>query len=271
VGYDLPSIQDTIYPRFKSNLTEKDLEEVYTPVMNEIEWAEVKAKGTLQQLALLVLIKTVQKLGFFIRIVDVPEAIVIHIAKKAYLPLPTKEEWKTYSETRTAKRHFRFVRDYLQLRPFDHEAHQILIDTMSKIAFNKDDPADLVNAAIEELIRQRYKLPVYNTLKDAANDVRTKSYRAIYHQIDHALNDEQKKNIDHLFQVPEGTAYSPWNELKEDAKRATLSHLNNLIVRRNWLINQHIPTDFLEDIPYIKVKQMAAEAKTCLSYDGNGV
>src|SRR5690606_17627913 len=160
------------------------------------------------------------------------------------------------------KRHFRFVRDYLQLRPFDHEAHQILIDTMSKLAFNKDDPADLVNAAIEELIRQRYELPVYNTLKDAANDVRTKSYRAIYHQIDHALNDEQKKNIDHLFQVPEGTAYSPWNELKEDAKRATLLHLNNLIVRRNWLINQHIPTDFLEDIPYIKVKQMAAEAKT---------
>lgn len=47
-----------------------------------------------------------------------------------------------------------------------------------------------------------------------------------------------------------------------DAKRATLSHLNDLIVRRNWLINQHIPTDLLEDVPHIKVKQMAAEAKT---------
>lgn len=258
----MPSIQDTIYPRFKSNLTEKDLEEVYSPKMNEIEWSEAKSKGTLQQLALLVLIKTVQKLGFFIHVVDVPEVIVVHIAKKAYLPLPSKEEWKTYSETRTAKRHFRFIRDYLHLRPFDHKAHQILIDTMSKLAFSKDDPADLVNAAIEELIRQRYELPVYNTLKDAANDVRNKSYRAIYHQIDHVLNEEQKKNLDQLFQIPEGTAYSPWNELKEDAKRATLSHLNDLIVRRNWLINQHIPTDLLEDVPYIKVKQMAAEAKT---------
>lgn len=71
------------------------------------------------------------------RIVDIPEVIVIHIAKKAHLPLPTKEEWKTYSETRTAKRHFRFVRDYLQLRPFDYEAHQIVTDTMNKLAFSK--------------------------------------------------------------------------------------------------------------------------------------
>ncbi|MCJ7841955.1 DUF4158 domain-containing protein [Lederbergia sp. NSJ-179] len=108
-----------------------------------------------------------------------------------------------------------------------------MIETMSKLAFSKDDPADLVNAAIEELISQRYELPVFNTLKDAANDVRNKSYRSIYHQIDHTLNDEQKKNIDQLFQIPEGSAYSPWNELKEDAKRATLSHLNDLIVRRN--------------------------------------
>lgn len=50
--------------------------------MNEIEWAEAKSKGTLQHLALLVLIKTVQKLGFFIRIVDIPQTIVTHIAKK---------------------------------------------------------------------------------------------------------------------------------------------------------------------------------------------
>lgn len=200
----MPSIQDTIYPRFKSNLTEKDLEEVYNPAMNKIEWAEVKSKGTLQQLALLVLIKTVQNLGFFIRIVDIPEAIVVHIAKKDYLPLPAKEEWKTYNETRTAKRHFRFVRDYLQLRPFDHEAHNILIETMGKLAFSKDDPADLVNAAIEELISQRYELPVFNTLKDAANDVRNKSYRSIYHQIDHTLNDEQKKEYRSAFSDSRG-------------------------------------------------------------------
>lgn len=162
----MPSIQDTIYPRFKSNLTEKDLREVYTPQMHEMDWAETKSRGYVQQLALLVLLKTVQKLGFFIRVTDVPDSIVQHISKKAGLPLPTKKEWVMYSETRTAKRHFRFVRDYLQVQSFNYKAHQILSDTMETLAFSKDDLADLVNAGIEELIRQGYELPVYKTLKE---------------------------------------------------------------------------------------------------------
>lgn len=118
------------------------MEEVYTPKMNKIEWAESKTKGTLQKLVLLVLIKSIQKLGFFIRVIEVREVLVQHIAKKARLPMPSKLEWKAFSESRTAKRHFRFIRDYLQIRPFDHEANQIMINTMSKLAFRKDDPAD---------------------------------------------------------------------------------------------------------------------------------
>ncbi|MCH5583478.1 hypothetical protein MK805_00635 [Shimazuella sp. AN120528] len=36
----MPSIQDTTYPRFKSNLTNEELEEVYTPQSHEVDWAE---------------------------------------------------------------------------------------------------------------------------------------------------------------------------------------------------------------------------------------
>lgn len=60
----MPSIQDTIYPRIKYNLSEKDLEESYTPLQAEIQWAEHKSRGNVQQLGLLVLINTIQKLGF---------------------------------------------------------------------------------------------------------------------------------------------------------------------------------------------------------------
>ncbi|GGJ77125.1 DUF4158 domain-containing protein [Virgibacillus salexigens] len=97
-----------------------------------------------------------------------------------------------------------------------------MIDTMNKLAYSKDEPADLVNVAIEELIHQKYELPIYNTLKDAANDVRKRSYRMIYHNL---LNENQKESVNQLFEVSEGSTNSPWNHLKEDAKRATLSHL----------------------------------------------
>jgi hypothetical protein len=44
----------------------------------------------------------------------------------------------------------------------------------------KDDPTDYVNPTIEELIRQRFELPVFHTLRNAANETRKQSYRQIY-------------------------------------------------------------------------------------------
>ncbi|WP_212937036.1 hypothetical protein, partial [Bacillus hominis] len=46
----MPSIQDTIYPRIKHNLSTEDLSSVYTSTRSEIEWTSLKTKGTLQQL-----------------------------------------------------------------------------------------------------------------------------------------------------------------------------------------------------------------------------
>jgi hypothetical protein len=257
----LPSIQDTIYPRIKSSLTEQDLQEVYTPKREEIAWADKKTRGNFQQLSLLILMKTTQRLGFFIPVSDIPSVIIEHIAKFAHLPIPQPEEWKEYDGSRTWKRHHRFVRDYLQIHPFNEQTRQIMIDTMTQLARSKDEPADLVNAAIEELIRQCYELPVYNTLKEVANEVRKKSYRVIYEQMEEQLQDKQKKVINELFVVAEGTTYSVWNQLKEDAKSAKLSHLKDLIARRDWLSQQNIPVHLLKEVPVIKIKQMAAEAK----------
>jgi len=70
-----------------------------------------------------------------------------------------------------------------------------MIDTMATLAYSKDDPADLVNAAIEELIQQRFELPVFNTLKHAYNEVRKKSYRVLYDKIYTSLDDEQKNSL----------------------------------------------------------------------------
>src|SRR5699024_1868441 len=114
----MPSIQETTCPRIKSTLTEKELDDIETPQRKEIGWAASKSKVSLQQLALLVLMKSVQKLGIFTSVAAIPEVIVRHIAQKALLPLPEKEAWKSYSSSRTAKRHVRFVRDYLQIQPF---------------------------------------------------------------------------------------------------------------------------------------------------------
>ncbi|WP_113710124.1 DUF4158 domain-containing protein [Bacillus mycoides] len=44
-----------------------------------MQWAERKSRGNVQQLRLLVLIKFVQRLGFFPQFLDIPQTIIHHI------------------------------------------------------------------------------------------------------------------------------------------------------------------------------------------------
>jgi hypothetical protein len=130
----LPSIQDIIYPRIKSNLTEQDLKGAYTPQRQEMEWAEKKSRRNFQQLALMVLLKTVQKVGFFMNVLDIPQTIIEHIVQETCLLTPQPEEWKMYSGSITWKRHHRFVLDYLQIHPLNDQARTIMVDMMSKLS-----------------------------------------------------------------------------------------------------------------------------------------
>ena len=47
-------------------------------------------------------------------------------------------------------------------------------------AFN---PADLINVALEELVKARYELPGYSTLDRAATTTRTKVNQALFAEI----------------------------------------------------------------------------------------
>ncbi|MCH5583477.1 DUF4158 domain-containing protein [Shimazuella sp. AN120528] len=46
-----------------------------------------------QKLGLLVILKTVQKQGFFTTVFEIPNGIIQHIAKQAQVLLPSDKEW----------------------------------------------------------------------------------------------------------------------------------------------------------------------------------
>ncbi len=54
-----------------------------------------------------------------------------------------------------------------------------MIGACLEAARSRDDPADVANCAIEELVRQRCELPVLNTLLRAARKARELSTAAI--------------------------------------------------------------------------------------------
>ena len=77
----MTAIERTAYPRFKRNLTAKDLAEVYTPTPAERFLAARSTKGSVAEVGFLVLLKTYQRLGRFILLSEVPAPILEHIAR----------------------------------------------------------------------------------------------------------------------------------------------------------------------------------------------
>jgi hypothetical protein len=84
----LASIDRTAYPRFKRAVSVRELAEVFTPTPDEIAWARGKTQNQHHLLALLVQLKSYQRLGYFARLADVPAAVVGHV--RGALELPEK-------------------------------------------------------------------------------------------------------------------------------------------------------------------------------------
>lgn len=71
---------DTAYPRFKTRMTSVELERFYTPTDEELMFCASVTRLPKTQLGFVVLLKTFQRLGYFVPSKAVPEAIIEHIA-----------------------------------------------------------------------------------------------------------------------------------------------------------------------------------------------
>jgi hypothetical protein len=108
-----------------------------------------------------------------------------------------------------------------------------MLNAMREAACIKDEPADIINVAFEELVRQRFELPVFHTLNRVAQHARSSVARAFDKQIYHALDETTRARLDALFQVELARHFSPWNALRQDTRNPTLTHLKELIVRHD--------------------------------------
>ena len=82
----MPSASDTAYPRLKANPSDKELTEIYTPTENELTFVRKRTNQPIQRVGLLLLLKTFQRLGYFVSFADIPDAIVRYIASCAGFP-----------------------------------------------------------------------------------------------------------------------------------------------------------------------------------------
>jgi hypothetical protein len=73
------SIDRTAYRRFRRVVPARELQEVYTPNLAEVQWARGVTRCDEHLLVLVVLLKCFERLGYFPRVEEIPAAIVEHV------------------------------------------------------------------------------------------------------------------------------------------------------------------------------------------------
>jgi Domain of unknown function (DUF4158) len=182
----MPRLQDTAYPRLKNVIPARDLVAVFTPSSDEILVARRTARGAAAQLGFLVSLKLYQRLGRSIPLTEAPHSIVEHVARAAGIPAATLVV-ETYDRSGTQQRHLAAIRDYLEVQPYGPAARRVMIQALAEAASTKHELEDLINVAIEQLVRQRFELPAFDTLNRAARRVRATLARALYGRVFNAL------------------------------------------------------------------------------------
>jgi hypothetical protein len=76
-------VSDTAYPRLKAHPTSRELEAGFTPTLAELAFAEQQTRRPASHIALLVFLKTFQRLGYFVQLTAVPAAVLQHVAQAA--------------------------------------------------------------------------------------------------------------------------------------------------------------------------------------------
>lgn len=110
---------ETAYPRFKSDLTDAELDEIYTPTAEEIEFAQTQSGGSAERPSLLIQLKTVPRLGYFVKSFEVPAIIRSHIVKHSQISRASNTMLRELDRSGARHRLRGLVRTRLGIKAFD--------------------------------------------------------------------------------------------------------------------------------------------------------
>ena len=105
-------------------------------------------------------------------------------------------------------------------------ARELARETIRAEATSKNNPADLINVALEKLVEAGLELPAFSTLDHMASTVRAEVNTGICTGIWERMGEDRRAGLLRLLDVDVLVpgAKSPFNRLKQHAQRATWSH-----------------------------------------------
>jgi hypothetical protein len=171
------SIERTAYPRFKRFLSARELHVFYAPQPEEVAWAREQTRSDGHLLALMVQLKCFNRMGHFPGLDDVPDVVAAQIRRDLGLG---EDVAAVYDSDRTRKSHRTLIRRRREVVSDMPAARAVAATAITEAAGRKNDPADLINVALEKLVEGSFELPAYSTLDTMAGNIREQVNSSIF-------------------------------------------------------------------------------------------
>lgn len=184
------------------------------------------------------MLKTFQRLGYFPHPEQIPNSVLNHI--RSCLQLEPKVQ--AIPPERSRRRYEETIRTYLGVSPYNKQAQRLAAQAIATIAEIQDHPADLVNVAIEELVKERYELPAFSTLDRLVSKVRTAVNNRLFEKVASQMSPVEIAYLDRLMEdeAPHQSSEryaATLNDLKTIPKNATISHIRELQTKFDRLMS----------------------------------
>ena len=252
-----PTTASVIYPELPDPLTPGDLQQLFSPSFDERQWAPTVVRATASQVALLVQLKIFQSIGRFRPPAEIPNIAIEHVARRMGVEFQPNQIFPE----RTRYRHRQAIFKRLGVVSWGPEALALTKAVMSKTAHARTDPADIINSAIDALIRHGFELPALGTLRRLAGTAHSHVNANQWGDVCGLLSRTKRDVLETLLVVDPKTMKSPFANLCDAPGRASRKNLNALIDRYQWLVQLPNPTTALQSIADSKILQWANEAR----------
>ena len=256
----MASVHETAYPRLKQEVTPAELEAIYTPTTDEIEFVFSHYRRPMARACLLIQLKLLQRLGYVPALGSIPQDILVHICRKSQLQRPRKNELTHYERTGDKSRHMQLLRKYLNLQVLHANGRLWLAGIAEQVAHTKQELADIINVMVEELIHERYELPGFTVLDRMARSARTKINEQIFNGIANSLSEVTALRLELLIEPAQGES-SLWHQLKREPKRPGPREVASFLAHIEWLMQMNEGLPSTKHIAVTKRNQLTLEAK----------
>jgi hypothetical protein len=160
----------------------------------------------------------------------------------------------------TLYRYYAAIREHMEVQSEGKHVRHVAAQAMHQAAQVMENPADLISAAIEILVKEHCELPGFSTLERMARRIRNLVNTGIYRSVADRLSEAEQQALLRLIAREGAETFTAFNRIKEAPKSATLTHLDEWLNRLTWLQSLGNMQPLVEGLRYAKVKHLAEEA-----------